>query len=410
VAGILALCILGVLAWQGNAWRHLQSGKQALRLHHHPEALRHFQAALQAWPNHGPTCLLAARAARLSEKFDIAEHYLEIAEAQPTQMDSAALERVLLRACKGEVDGVGQYCDALIKAQHPETPQVLEALALGDLKLLRFGSAADALNRWLELQPDDPQATFLLGRLHLQAANNTEAVDYLRRAVELDPSRDDARLMLAGLLLDLGQAQEALPHLEAVRLRQPENSMVAARLGQALTLLDRPAEATPLLDGVLERNPDMTLALLERAKLALREGKLAQAEPWLARACERDRGDRAAHYQYLQCLKQLGKMKEARSVQERLDKIDVDLARVRKIVTTDLPESRFDPDLHAELGELLLDVGAEQDGIVWLQRALQLDPRQPRARRAFARYYEALGQTKLAEQHRSMIVASASDQ
>lgn len=407
IAGVIALCVVGLIAWQGNAWRHLHSGKRALDLHHHREALLHFQSTLQVWPHHGPACLLAARAARLSGDFETAERYLRICQAQPDLAGSAALERVLLRACKGDVDGVSEYCGALLQAQHPQTPQILEALAIGNLTLLRFGPAADALDRWLELEPAEPQATFLMGRLHLQASNNTEALDYLRRAVESDPARDEARVLLAGLLLDLGQAQEALPHLEIMRVRQPHNSSVAARLGQALALLGRPEEATQLLDEVLQRNPDMSLALLERAKLALREGQLEQAEPWLARACERDRGDRAAHYQYLQCLNQLGKTKEARSVQTRMDKIDLDATRMREIVTSELPERPFDPELQAELGELLLNVGVDKDGYTWLDRALKVDPRNDRAHRALANYYDSLGQRSLADQHRAMVDPAA---
>jgi predicted Zn-dependent protease len=171
--------------------------------------------------------------------------------------------------------------------------------------------------------------------------------------------------------------------------------------------LGRPEEATQLLDDVLQRNPDMPLALLERAKLALREGQLEQAEPWLARACERDRGDRAAHYQYLQCLNQLGKTKEARSVQTRMDKIDLDATRMREIVTSELPERPFDPELQAELGELLLNVGVDKDGYTWLDRALKVDPRNDRAHRALADYYDSLGQRSLADQHRAMVEPAA---
>jgi tetratricopeptide (TPR) repeat protein len=317
------------------------------------------------------------------------------------------LERVMLRACQGEVDAVGQFCYALLERDHPDSPLVLEALAVGNLKLLRFAAAADALDRWLALVPDEPQAVFLKGRLQLQAGNNTEALDFLRHAVELDPTRDEPRLMLAGLLLDLGQAEEALTHLEWVCRRQPRNFSAKARMGQALVLLGRPEEAIPLLDDVIAQRPDVPIALLERGKLALRDEQHEQAERWLREACQRDVGDRSAHYQYLQCLKQMDKTKEARRIQERLDAIDAGSTRVHEIITVELPERRFDPELHAELGELLLDVGLDKDGTAWLQRALQIDPSAPRAHRAFAKYYNSLGQTGLARQH--LALADAAD-
>ena len=407
IAGVIALGLIGWAAWHANAWRHLQSGKRALALHHHREAQQHFQSVLRVWPNDPATSLLAARAARLNGEFEAADHYLKLCQGVEALSDAAFLERVLLRACRGEIDAVAQYCYAMLDRQHPDSPLILEALALGNLHLLRFGAAEGALERWLEMAPDEPQAIFLRGRLQLQAANNTEAIEYLRRAVELDPDREEARLLLAGLLLDLGQAQEALPHLELVCQRQPGNYSAQARRGQALVLLGRPEEATQVLDDVLAHRPDLSMALLERGKLALREGQLEQAEHWLKQACQRDIGDRAAHYQYLQCLKQMDKTKEARAVQERLDAIDAGTTRMHEIVTVELPERRFDPDLLAELGELMLEVGLDKDGTVWLNRALQIDPRTPRAHRAFAKYYESLGQASLARQH--LAIADAAD-
>jgi tetratricopeptide (TPR) repeat protein len=399
----IAVLVISIASWFGsrqfNAWRHFEAGKRALAMHHHGEALFNFRSALQVWGEDGPTCLLAAQAARLADDFDAADGYLKVCQALPAQADDAALERVLLRACQGDLDSVNQYCLAMLEKHHSQSPRILEALALGNLRLLRFAAADQALDRWLEITPDEPQAVFLKGRLQLQAANNTEALDLLRHAIDLDSDRDEARLLLAGLQLDLGQPHEALPHLERVCKDRPGNSFAQARFAQALILLGRSDEAIPVLDDVLARNPNLSIALIERGKLALRDGDLAQAERWLGEACQRDIGDRAAHYQYLQCLKQMGKTQEARAVQGRLDAIDTGATRIRKIVTVELPANRFNPDLQAELGELLLDAGLDKDGIAWLNRALQIDPNAPRAHRAFAKYYQSLGQDSLARQH-----------
>lgn len=399
----VAIVVLGVAAgigaWQAYGRYHLLVGTRSLQSHHYGEALGHFQTALKVWPEDGGTSLLAARAARGTGNYEAADRYLRICQMLPSQADQAAFERVLLRTSKGEIDAVGQFCHAMVEQGHPETPSILEALAVGNLTLLRFAAASEALDRWLEIAPDQPQAIFLKGRLHLQASNNVEALEYLRRVVELDAERDDARLLLAGLHLDLGQAQEALPHLETASRRQPGNVPARARLAQAMILLGRTEEAVVILDDVLQRRPDLASALLERGKLALREGQLEQAEDWLRQACQRDPGDRAASYQLLQCLKQRGKTKDALVVQQRLDQIDHDATRMHQIVTVELPQRRFDPELQAELGELLLSLGADNEGLVWLNRALQFDPRLPRAHRALAGHYQSLGQSSLAQQH-----------
>lgn len=409
---LVAITALGLAAWIGAwqvyGWHHLLAGKRSLRNDHCREALIHFQAALQTWPEDPAVALLAARAARRAGDYGSAEYYLKQSQFVPSQADAAAFERVLLRACQGEVDQVGAYCQALLQQDHPETPLILEALAAGNQSLLRLNEATDALERWLEIEPDQPHATFLKGRLLLQAGSNEEALKFLGRAVELDPQRDDARLLLAGLYLDLGQAQEALPHLKIVCSRRPDSVPAKARMAQALILIGQPEQALPLLDEVLREQPDLLSALLERGKLALRDGQLEQAQEWLQKACQRDPGDRAAHYQLLQCLTQQGKVKEARQMQEHLEEMDQEAAQMREIVTTKLPTRPFDPELQAELGELLLKVRADNEGLAWLNRALQLDPRQKRAHAALAKYYQSLGQSSKAQQHRTLAESSDS--
>jgi tetratricopeptide (TPR) repeat protein len=398
--------VLGVGIWivarQAYGWHHLVAGKHGLQADHCRDAFEHFQASLEIWPEDPTTLFLAARAARRVGDFEAAERYLTKCQASSSMVEPAALERVLLRATRGEIDAVGGFCQALLDQGHPDTPLILEALAQGEMVSLRFASASGYLDQWIEKSPDQPQALFLKGRLQLQASNSQEALGLLRRAVELDPERDDARLLLAGLYLDLGQAREALPHLEEARRRLPRNLIAKARMGQCLVLLGRQEDAIVLLDEVLRQNPDLPSALLERGKLALRDGELDKAELWLQKACKRDPGNRAAHYQLLQCLKQEGKATEARTVQQRLDQIDQDSTRMREIVTDLLPKRRNDPNLHAELGELFLNIGAVPEGVSWLNRALQLDPRNPLAHRTLAKHYHSLGQSGKAQQHREL--------
>lgn len=400
------LLVLGVGIWivarQAYGWHQLVAGKHDLQADHCRDALDHFRASLEIWPEDPTTLFLAARAARRVGDFEAAERYLTKCQASSSMAEPAAFERVLLRATRGEIDAVGGFCQVLLDQGHPDTPLILEALALGELTQLRFKTAEIYLDLWLAKSPDQAQAVFLKGRLQLQASNSQEALGLLRRAVELDPERDDARLLLAGLYLDLGQAREALPHLEEARRRLPHNLFAQTRMAQCLVLLGRPEEAISLLDGVLRQNPDVPSALLERGKLAFRDGELEKAEAWLRKACKRDPGNRAAHYQLLQCLKQEGKVAEFRAVQQRLDQIDQDSTRMREIVTELLPKRRNDPDLHAELGELFLSVGAVPEGVSWLDRALQLEPRNPRAHRALAQHYYSLGQSGKAQQHRDL--------
>jgi tetratricopeptide (TPR) repeat protein len=390
-----------VLSWRAYGWHHYLAGKRSLAVDQCREALDHFQQSLSIWPDDAGTLFLAARAARRLGDFETADRYLTKCQASPALADAAARERILLRAGRGEIDDVGELCHALLEEDGPDTPLVLEALAQGNMAMLRYHQADLYLDRWLEKTPDHPYALYLKGRLHLYASHNQEAIDLLRRSIELDPDRDDARLLLAGLHLDLGQPQEALQHLEAVCRREPHNMQAQARLAQTLVLLGRQEEAVRLLDEVLRKRPDLASALLERGKLALRDDDLDRAEDLLQKACKRDPGNRAAHYQLLQCLKRRGKTNEIGAVQQRLDKIDRDAQRMDEIVKL-LPKRGADADLQAELGEILLNIGAYDQGVGWLERAIRLDPRHAGAHRALARYYQELGQVGRARHHRAL--------
>jgi Tfp pilus assembly protein PilF len=59
-----------------------------------------------------------------------------------------------------------------------------------------------------------------------------------------------------------------------------------------------------------------------------------------------------------------------------------------------------DPKLHAELGEMLLQVGQEAAGEAQLLIALQLDPNLLAAHEVLARWYDQHGQPDLAQQYR----------
>jgi hypothetical protein len=63
-----------------------------------------------------------------------------------------------------------------------------------------------------------------------------------------------------------------------------------------------------------------------------------------------------------------------------------DLTRFNEIVLTEIAKRPTDPALHCELGQILLRSGQRDEGLRWLQSALQIDPGYAPARRALAGY------------------------
>src|SRR5262245_26758976 len=122
----LGASVVGVQLW---ALYRFRAGRSALERYHNAEAQQHLQACVKVWPRDPATVLLAGRAARRMKAFDQAEQYLDRYQSLRGEDDDMTLERVLLRAERGEVDAVAKFCRALVDQDHPGTPLILEALA-----------------------------------------------------------------------------------------------------------------------------------------------------------------------------------------------------------------------------------------------------------------------------------------
>jgi tetratricopeptide (TPR) repeat protein len=290
-----------------------------------------------------------------------------------------------LLSAECRVDQVADLCWRYVEKGHPDTPLLLEALTRGYLQQYRLGKVRICLDRWRQLQPDNPQAWYLEGLflfdyLHASAA----AMDSYRRAVELDPEHEEARLGLAVALLGDKNFTEAAEHFEHLRQCQLDNLSVQVGLAECLDGLGRQVEAEQLVDAVLVRQPNFAPALSLRGQFALKSGQLAEAETWLRQALQRKPTDHRARYNLSLCLERNGKEEEARQEQRQLRQMEEDLARFNEIVTKEIAQRPTDPALHFTLGQILLRSGQKEEGLRWIQSALRLDPQYAPARQALA--------------------------
>jgi tetratricopeptide (TPR) repeat protein len=409
---LLALAGIGsaVAASRWVAYSHFRAGCSALEKYHSLEAYDHLQASLRLWPDDPTTLFLAARAARRLGAFEEAEHYLDECKSRAGTgnrlADDLSVERVLLCAERGQVDQVRQLCQALMKQNDEATPLVLEAVAHGYMRSLRLADAEIWLNRWLEREPDNPQAFYFLGLVQDDWSRFLDAIGSYRRVLELDPEWDEARLRLTADLLDLSQAGEAFPHLEYLQRRQPDNLLVRVRLARCRDMLGQSEEAVKTLDAVLARQPHYAPALAERGRLALRSGQPVEAETWLREASTLAPTDYQVRYQLQLCLTQQGKTAEADEVLKRMKQMEDDNERLHVITTRLLSNSPRDPALLCEVGKILLRTGNAEDGLRWLGNALKENPQHAETHRALADYYLVTGNRGLATHHRALAEAA----
>jgi tetratricopeptide (TPR) repeat protein len=399
---LLGLVLLG--AWMAglHAWAyyHFRAGRAAEQKYHDAEAAGHLQECLRVWPRDPDALLLAARTARRMDQNDVAEQLLDrCAELPNRPHEELRLERLCLRADRGELDDVMDACWTRVKKDDASTPLVLEAMTAGAIRVSRLRLAAMCLERWLGRDPDNTRALLLQAVLYEQQDNRVAAMQPLARALELDPELDQARLRMAIHLVESSAAQDALPHLEYLRRRQPGNGMVQLLLARCHELLDDREEAIRILDELIERQPDFGQALAERGKLARAARQPDEEEQFLRRAASLEPGDYVINYAFYQSLLHNGKWKEAKKLDTHISQLHDDAVKRQQLVQFKLEQNPSDPDLHYQMGCIALRAGEIQNGVRWLESAVKIDPKHAPSHRMLAEFYHRSGQPGRAAQH-----------
>jgi tetratricopeptide (TPR) repeat protein len=399
----LGFGLAGVQLWKAY---HLRAARASLARYHNDEARHHLQMCVSVQPNDPEVLLLVARASRRVGAFDVAEEALTRYEDKHGVDDGLTLERMLLRAERGEIELVERCFRARVEAGHPDAPLILEALVRSFIRNYRLKEAEECLDRWFELEPDNTQALLDRGIISEIRQIRSEAADYYRRVVELDPQHDDARMRLARILVELGQASAALPHLNYLQPRFPDDPLVAVQQARCLELLGQQSQAIEVLDQALERFPQSAEARVLRGKLAMQDGQLEQAEEMLRRAVALDPGTYTTRYQLYTCLSQRGKLDEAKEESNRLKLMEEDMRLLEELAGGKMQKTPHDPALHYQVAQIALRSGQVEEAVRWLHNALREDPHYGPAHQTLAMYYKRIGKPMLAAQHREQARAA----
>ncbi len=405
-----------------QVYRAAQAALDAIDRRDYDQAIAHLDYCLSVYPRSGQYHFDKARALIRAGQLRQGEESLRAAEKYQWVPEAIQMERMLIQAKSGNLEGVENYLFSAVEADHPEKKFLIETLAQVSYTQYAIARALRYTQRWLELEPNRAEVYAFHGEVLDRLRIIGSTIEAYRKAVELAPKRVDYRHRLGELLLQgnlpreavaefdrllalLDQDPELPPRTPSGSVDSPEairslyRQLALLGKGRALLELGEPAAAKELIDTYLRTHPNDPIALASRGQAELDLGNLQQAVEWYRRSMRKPPYELDRVYSFVRALELAKLDDEAKLWREKRDRLDADLKRLAHLART-IALSDGEPDLRVEAGEILLRNAMEAEGVRWIESALRFDPLHEAAHRTLAAYYAQNNQPEEASYHR----------
>ena len=224
-------------------------------------------------------------------------------------------------------------------------------LARSHLAVMDFSGAKEAAKRMLAHSPRNPEGHRMLAEVALTIGDYPNAIESLKRAIRLRPQAIEIRVELAEaytLADDLRQAIEQYWRCWELSDSVNDKLRFVKPLSNAYYDMGRSQELSEKLQQMSRANSSAMAPVLALAEVYRIEGDLSASRVQLARALDRNKGDRDLLSQLVEISLKIGDMQDALTYQQRLVAVEPDVRNQRR------------------LGIFLFDVGREQEAVqVW---------------------------------------------
>src|SRR5229473_276254 len=239
---------LAIQERQNYAPAHVNLGLVLAGEGKYAEAEKEIRNAFRGSPNnlsaYSALGMIAAKLGRGDEAIEILQKVVQI------QPDSAFAHLNLGMALSGDgfdlPGALDEFSEAIRLDSKAATAYYNKGRVLYELN--RFDQSRAELDTACRLQPDYPEALYLLAQVEKKIGNVPRSVEILAHLVALEPGNSDAQLLLGRNLLILGKMEEAIHHLQIAVGASPNNEDALYSLAQALGRVGRPEEAKVFLE------------------------------------------------------------------------------------------------------------------------------------------------------------------
>ena len=368
----------------------------------------------------GPRCIAGWTARPRSGEARYYQGWLALVDQQPREaveavdlarklgFDPIALDvlAAIYQARAGRINVAEPILREAFDRKWEPQAEVARELARIYLATYRLTQAAEVVERRRELVPTDPQPYLWSNEIGSRSgATPAVLIRNYRAALERDPNLDKARLGLAEQLSKDRRFDEADQEYRTYLRRNPTDAAALVGLGRNAFQDGDIDGAIKQFEAALKVNPRQRDALKELAQLDMRFGRFDQACRRLELLTQIDPFDHEVRYSYAQALRMVGQTEKSRAENERAAQLRNDheqLVRLRSNIVQDPDDlkSRF------AVARWMLTHGHADEGLKWTREILRVAPRHAATHQALADYYTKLGDSGLANYHRTMASSS----
>ena len=325
--------------------------------------------------------LLEARVYRKTAKKKEFEATLHQAEGMGLNKVQLEREQVMSKVQIGNFDDIEKLRESP-EGDHTivmDEGEIFEAMCAGYVVKGDLAIAANYVEKWKELHPDDPRNLFISGAIHRLMRNKQKAREAFESTLELCPDYDQASMELGLLHIEDKEFDQALTRFKECFDSPVHRATAMMNVASVYEAQANTESAKKLLSEIIEEFPEKLDAVAALGKLEVTLGNAEEGIKHLEKAMTRYAYDPTIQGAYGNALRSLGKVEQATPFLQYAQLATGELSRARDLLAK-VTSGEGTIEDRVEIGAIYAKHGSKRDSMIWIQDALKRDPENERAK------------------------------